>query len=304
MSTEAPASWMAGGVREAEHGGVGQRRAGRERRRRCAGGGGRARCTTATRRRRCSGARRCRSSRSPRPARRSRALPRAHARCWVNGCQRCSRSSAASSQRAQLVRPPRPTLAMVQVGMPPSAPARLRGRHRLPRRGDRGGPAAGALLWCLDDRVGEHDRRRARGAVGGLLARRPLGRPPPDCRGSACSRSPPPSCWRSCLSLPTRCSTRGRRARRDLGERLPRLARWGARPCRCAGAAAGRGLTVGAPPGRSQAWRRPATWRAGSMRCRRRAACWARCSPRSSRFRWWARGARFSSSRWRSLWWP
>ncbi len=57
--------------------------------------------------------------------------------------------------------------------------ARLRRRRRQPRRRDRRGAPAGALLRRLDDRLGEHDRRRARRPVGRLLVRRALRRPPP-----------------------------------------------------------------------------------------------------------------------------
>ena len=69
---------------------------------------------------------------------------------------------------------------------PPSrasaGPGRLHGRLQHPRRRDRRGAAARAVLRRLDDRVGEHDRDRARGAVDRLLVRRQARRPQPDAR--------------------------------------------------------------------------------------------------------------------------
>ena len=64
----------------------------------------------------------------------------------------------------------------------PHAAARaagLRHRHGVAGRRDRRGAPDGAVLRRLDDRVGEHDRDRAGGAVGRLLAGRAARRPPP-----------------------------------------------------------------------------------------------------------------------------
>ena len=72
-------------------------RAGRGPRRRCAGGGGRGRCTTATRRRRCRRCRRCRRACVPSARSMISGSSLAQPCCWVNGCQRTRRSSAASS---------------------------------------------------------------------------------------------------------------------------------------------------------------------------------------------------------------
>ncbi len=62
---------------------------------------------------------------------------------------------------------------------PAAGGAGLRRRRRQPRRRDRRGATAGAVLRRLDDRLGEHDRRRPRRPLGRLLARRPLRRSPP-----------------------------------------------------------------------------------------------------------------------------
>ena len=60
----------------------------------------------------------------------------------------------------------------------PRRPRLLR-RSRHARRRDLGRPADGAVLRRLDDRLGEHDRRRPRRALGRLLVRRQARRPLP-----------------------------------------------------------------------------------------------------------------------------
>ena len=55
----------------------------------------------------------------------------------------------------------------------------LHGRDRDPWRRDRGGAAAGAVLRRVDDRLGEHDRRRPGRALGRVLVRRQARRPLP-----------------------------------------------------------------------------------------------------------------------------
>ena len=176
------------------------------------------------------------NSHTPSAALDRRAPPPAQACIWVNGCQTWMRGGGAR-HRAMVASP--------QVGnrscderracslaRPSTArPARVRGRGRVARRRDRGRAPDGAVLRRLDDRLGEHDRRRAGLAVGRLLARRPLRRPPPaprgplrprarrGARGRRWSRSPP---TRSSTSPSTRW-TRSRRA--------PSSARWS--PSRC-----------------------------------------------------------------------
>ena len=95
-----------------------------------------------------------------------------------------------------------------------SAHPRLRGGDGLARRGDRGRAAARPLLRRLHDRLGEHDRDRARRALGRLLARRAArgpasqhARPLPDgaargapARGRSRSRRTRCSTWRSTRS--------------------------------------------------------------------------------------------------------
>ena len=63
--------------------------------------------------------------------------------------------------------------------MPPARPARLRRRHRLCWGRDRRRPDARAVLRRLHPHLGQHDRHRARGALGGLLVRRQARRPRP-----------------------------------------------------------------------------------------------------------------------------
>ena len=61
------------------------------------------------------------------------------------------------------------------------------------------------VLRRVDDRLGEHDRDRAGGAVDRLLGRRAAGRPRPDAaRRCAGSCWPPRRCWPSCRSWPGR----------------------------------------------------------------------------------------------------
>ena len=69
---------------------------------------------------------------------------------------------------------------------PAARAARLRRRQLDARRRDRCRAPDGAVLRRLDDRVGEHDRGRARRAVDRLLVRRPDGRPPPRPCGALC----------------------------------------------------------------------------------------------------------------------
>ena len=120
---------------------------------------------------------------------------------------------------------------------------RLRRRRRVARRRDRGRAAAGAVVRRLHDRLGEHDRDRAGGAVGRLLARRAAGRPRPDARRPLPRRArAPPRCWRSCPFVAgpfLRVSRRGARPR--SGRRVRRLAGRRARAGRRAGAAARHG---------------------------------------------------------------
>ena len=101
-------------------------------------------------------------------------------------------------------------------------PARLRRRDRQPRGRDRRGAADGTVLRRLDDRLGEHDRRRPGRALGRLLARRPVRRSPPGHpRASASSSSPPRCCSPSSRSSRGRSSTLSRRRPRpDRGRRL------------------------------------------------------------------------------------
>ena len=120
-------------------------------------------------------------------------------------CSSSPRRAASSSTRARRARGRR---------RPGRAPARADPRRRrvserrsatasstslvfvvgiaTPRRRDRGGAADGAVLRRLDDRLGEHDRRRPGRALDRLLARRPARRPLPGrCAASAswwCSR--------------------------------------------------------------------------------------------------------------------
>ena len=90
---------------------------------------------------------------------------------------------------AALDRPVAPGRSSYAAAHAATAPARLRGRNGLARRGDRGRAAARSLLRRLHDRLGEHDRHRARRALGRLLAGRAAGRPPPEhARRSACWR--------------------------------------------------------------------------------------------------------------------
>ena len=91
---------------------------------------------------------------------------------------------------------------------------RLRRRRSVARRGDRGCAPARAVLRRVHDRVGEHDRDRARVAVGGLLARRPV-------RGPASGQGRPLR-----ARLDRRARGRGRALRRGS---LPRRVREGAR---------------------------------------------------------------------------
>ena len=137
----------------------------------------------------------------------------------------------------------------------PGAPApaarapRLRRRQLDPGRRDRRRAPDGAVLRRLDDRVGEHDRGRARRAVDRLLVRRAHGRPParPAAR-CACSCWSPPRCSalvpivaQPFLSLSVE------RVRRPLARRRLRLAARRARARRDPGADARRRLAVGDP---------------------------------------------------------
>ena len=164
---------------------------------------------------------------------------------------------------------------------PPPDPraAGVRGRDLDARRRDRGRPADGAVLRRLDDRVGEHDRDRARRAVDRLLVRRPAGRPPPaparplhaGARGLADPRPGPDR------RQPVPVAER-RRVRLDLDRDVRRLAVRRARARRGPGADAGRRLAVGDPP--------EAARRRGLRRDRRAACTRSRRSARWSGRSW------------------
>ena len=75
--------------------------------------------------------------------------------------------------------------------------ARLRRRHGLARGRDRGVAPARAVLRLLDDRVGEPDRDRPRGARARLLARRQARRPAPGAAAAGPDRARRRRCgWR------------------------------------------------------------------------------------------------------------
>ena len=127
--------------------------------------------------------------------------------------------------------------------------ARVRGRHVDARRRDRGRAADGPVLRRLDDRVGEHDRDRARRAVRRLLVRRPPRRPPP-----APARAVPARARRLAAARagadrrPPVPDAERRRVRLGLDRHVRRLAVRRPRARGRAGADARRRLAVGDPP--------------------------------------------------------
>ncbi len=215
----------------------------------------------------------------------------AQPRCCVNGCQRWSRSSRGEAVVRLVSRGA--TLAIVPVGMPP-----LPLLVFVVGTGSLGAEIAAVRLLSpvlrrLHDRVGEHDRRRARGAVDRLLAGRPLRRPPPAHARAlpAGPRGRRPARARA-VRRPTRCSTSAVEALDSISAgafvgSLVGVLGLVAVPVLLLGAVSPWALRL-AVQSVEKAGRSPAA----STRSRRRAAWWARCSPRSCSSRWWARGAR------------
>ena len=175
-----------------------------------------------------------------------------------------------------------------------------------PRRRDRRRPPDGAVLRRLDDRLGEHDRascssrfRSATGSAGGWPTTTRT------CAASACWLGAP----RVLLALvpfaarPFLDDLR-RRARRDLGRRLRRLADRGARAGRGADHPAGRLLALGGAPRDSGRRAFRAGPRGGSTRSRPPDRWSGRCPPPSCSSRSSAPSAPSWSSRSRSRWSP
>ena len=97
---------------------------------------------------------------------------------------------------------PATPLASGADGRPTPRGPRRRGRRRLAGRRDRRRAPARAVLRRLDDRLGEHDRHRARRAVGRLLDRRAPGRPRP----APCAAVPRRARRRGAARAPSRSS--------------------------------------------------------------------------------------------------
>ena len=127
--------------------------------------------------------------------------------------------------------------------------ARLRGRHRQPRRRDRRGAADGPLLRRLDDRLGEHDRGRPGRALDRLLARRQARRSlPAPARALPAGRWRRRRCWRWSRSRRGPSSTSRSTPLDEISAgRLRRLAGRGAVPDRRPGGPARHLLALGDP---------------------------------------------------------
>ncbi len=176
---------------------------------------------------------------SPAPSHRSRHAHRPACRLPAT-CRDHSTGRGAAGPPLRLRSAPRAPTSRASAG-----PCRLHGRLQHPRRRDRRGAAARAVLRRLHDRVGEHHRDRARGAVGGLLVRRQAGGPQPDTRRPVPDRRArgAPARGRAVRRRPVP-RRRGGRARLDLGRRVRRLAARRHRPDRDADPRLRRGRAV------------------------------------------------------------